>query len=46
VATPGEKKKIYEVFKAADTPGWEKAFEFAPPVIGIRRWEELEGGGR
>ena len=46
VATPGEKKKIYEVFKAADTPGWEKTFEFVLPVIGIQRWEELEGGGR
>jgi hypothetical protein len=40
-AEPLGKKKIYEVFKAADTAAWPQAFEFALPVIGIKRWEEL-----
>jgi hypothetical protein len=38
---PGEpkpKKKIYDVFRLADTPEWEKAFEFALPVVGLRSW--------
>jgi hypothetical protein len=37
-AAPLAKKKIYEVFKAADTPDWEEAFRFALPIIGIERW--------
>ena len=41
VATPLSKKPIYEVFKAADTPEWEKAFEFALPVIGTKSWSEV-----
>src|SRR3954463_3864072 len=40
-ATPDRKKKIYEVFRAADTPDWEKAFEFAKPVIGITNWDQV-----
>jgi hypothetical protein len=40
-AEPAKKKMSYEVFKAADTPDWERTFEFALPVIGIRRWEEI-----
>lgn len=39
---PLSKKPIYEVFKAADTPEWEKAFEFALPIIGIKSWKEIE----
>lgn len=38
---PAVKKKIYEVFRLADTPEWEKAFEFALPVIGLPSWTEL-----
>jgi hypothetical protein len=41
VATPDRKKQIYEVFRAADTPDWEQAFEFAKPVIGITNWDEM-----
>jgi len=41
-ATPKAQKKIYEVFRLADTPEWRSAFEFALPVIGIAGWEELE----
>jgi hypothetical protein len=41
VATPDRKKKIYEVFRLADTPEWEKAFEFAKPVIGITNWHQV-----
>jgi hypothetical protein len=37
-AVPLAKKKIYEVFKAADTPDWVEAFRFALPIIGLERW--------
>ncbi|MDB6033658.1 MAG: hypothetical protein JWM16_3996, partial [Verrucomicrobiales bacterium] len=40
-ATPDKKKQIYEVFRVADTPEWEKAFEFAKPVIGITNWAQV-----
>ncbi|MSU58189.1 MAG: hypothetical protein EXS35_08415 [Pedosphaera sp.] len=40
---PRPRKKIYECFRAADTPEWEKAFAFALPVIGMRNWD---AGGR
>jgi hypothetical protein len=40
-AEPDRKKLSYEVFKAADTENWSRAFEFALPVIGIRSWEEI-----
>ena len=41
-AQPLAKKKIYEVFQAADTPAWEEAFRFALPVIGITNWSEIQ----
>ncbi len=34
------RKKIYDCFRLADTPGWEEAFRFALPVIGIKTWED------
>jgi hypothetical protein len=34
------RKRIYDCFRAADTPEWRKAFEFALPVIGIGNWDE------
>jgi hypothetical protein len=34
------KKKIWEVFRAADTPEWEEAFAFALPIIGLDRWPD------
>ena len=40
-AEPERKKKIYEVFKAADTPQWKEAFAFALPVIGVKSWDEV-----
>jgi hypothetical protein len=40
---PHPRKKIYECFRAADTPEWREAFEFALPVIGITTWEEIDG---
>ena len=40
---PLPRKKIYDCFRDADTPEWERAFEFALPVIGLRSWNE---GGR
>ncbi len=41
IATPESKKKIYEVFRLADSPEWEKTFRFALPVIGIHSWDEV-----
>ncbi len=41
VATPSEKKLMYEVFRQADSDQWEPAFRFALPVIGIRSWDEI-----
>jgi len=40
-AEPAKRKLSYEVFKAADTVDWRRAFEFARPVIGIQGWEEI-----
>ena len=40
-AEPEHKKKIYDVFRLADTDQWENAFEFALPIIGIKKWDEL-----
>ena len=40
-AEPARKKRIYEVFKEADTPQWKEAFAFALPVIGIKSWDEV-----
>lgn len=40
-AEPLAKKKIYDVFKSAGQPGWEAAFQFALPVIGITNWTAL-----
>ena len=36
------KKKSWEVFRAADTPEWEKAFEFALPIVGLKSWDEVK----
>jgi hypothetical protein len=36
------KKRIYEPFRLADTPEWEKAFEFALPVVGLKSWEDVK----
>jgi hypothetical protein len=40
-AEPAKRKLSYEVFRAADTVDWRRAFEFARPVIGIQNWEEI-----
>lgn len=32
------KKRIYECFRLADTPEWEKAFGFALPIVGLSQW--------
>lgn len=46
VATPGEKKKIYDVFLQADTAGADAAFAFALPIIGITNWAGIGGEGQ
>lgn len=40
-ADPYPLKPIYECFRAADTPEWEQAFEFALPLVGLESWGEL-----
>ena len=35
------KKKIWDVFRAADTPEWHDAFAFALPVIGLENWSQI-----
>ncbi|HTD64920.1 MAG TPA: DUF5722 domain-containing protein, partial [Candidatus Limnocylindria bacterium] len=34
------KKMSYEVFRAADTAEWEKTFQFALPIAGLKNWDE------
>jgi len=41
MAEPAKKKLIYDTFLNADTDQWRQAFNFALPVLGIQRWEEL-----
>jgi uncharacterized protein DUF5722 len=41
LSTPDRPRRIYDVFRAADTPEREKAFEFALPVIGITNWDQV-----
>jgi hypothetical protein len=36
------KKKIYECFRAADTPEWEHAFQFALPIVGLKTWDDVK----
>jgi hypothetical protein len=36
---PHAKKRIYDCFRAADTPDWESAFEFALPIVGLEHWD-------
>jgi len=35
------KKNIYECFRTADSADWEKTFEFALPLAGLKDWNEL-----
>lgn len=41
IATPDQKKMIYDVFRTADTSDRQSTFQFALPVIGIRSWQDL-----
>lgn len=43
-SVPAKPKLIYELFRAAGTPDWERAAAFALPVIGIQRWDALADG--
>ena len=36
------RKKIYDCFRAADTPEWRDAFAFALPIIGLKSWEDAK----
>jgi hypothetical protein len=42
---PTSRKRIYDVFLRADRKDWREAFDFALPVIGIQRWEQLRPVG-
>ena len=35
------KRKIWDIFAAADTPGWNAACAFALPIIGIPDWSRM-----
>jgi hypothetical protein len=35
------RKKIYDCFRDADTPEWEKAFAFALPIVGLESWNDI-----
>ena len=35
------RKRIYECFRAADTPVWPSAFEFALPIVGLQSWDHI-----
>jgi len=35
------RKKIYDCFRAADTPEWEQAFAFALPIVGLASWNDI-----
>lgn len=39
---PHPKKLIYDCFRAADTPEWQKSFEFALPIVGLKNWPNAE----
>jgi hypothetical protein len=41
IATPLSQKPIYRAFQAADTKDWPVVFDFALPIIGIKRWDEI-----
>ncbi len=43
-SVPAKPKRIYDLFRAAGTPDWNRAAAFALPVIGIQRWEALADG--
>ena len=36
------KKRIYECFRLADSPEWQKAFDFALPVVGLTNWNDVK----
>ena len=45
IATPERRRKIYEVFRNADTSNQTEAFRFALPVIGLSSWDSLKEQG-
>ncbi|MEA3211358.1 MAG: hypothetical protein QOE70_4415 [Chthoniobacter sp.] len=40
ISTPDRQRRMYEPFRLADTPEWERAFAFALPIIGWKSWDE------
>ncbi|MBW3624852.1 MAG: hypothetical protein KY468_15735 [Armatimonadetes bacterium] len=38
---PGRQKKLYAIFRDVDRQPWNLMADFALPIIGIERWEEL-----
>jgi len=37
---PDRRRRLWDVFRLADTDGWEDAFAFAKPIVGITDWKE------
>ncbi len=46
IFTPDRHRQMYEVFRFADTPEWERAFAFALPVVGLKRWDDALPAGK
>ncbi len=42
ICDPDTKKRIYDLFKAAGTPAWQAAAEFALPIADLKSWDELK----
>lgn len=41
VSSPGARRQIYEVFKAAGTAEWPRARAFALPILGVDSWAAI-----
>jgi hypothetical protein len=39
---PDPPKPIYDCFRAAGTPAWDKASAFALPLVGLKSWDDLK----
>lgn len=41
ISEPDRRKRIYECFKKADQPDWQREFEFALPIVGLKSWDQI-----
>src|SRR6185503_1542965 len=38
---PSTQKQNYDIFQHADQADWRQAFDFALPIIGVQRWDDV-----